>query len=48
MTTFAEAVRQGIPASIPDMPPEEPGTSHAPARPQVLDMAILKEAASPN
>ncbi len=39
MTTFAEAVRQGIPATIPEMPPEEPGTSHAPARPQVLDRA---------
>ncbi len=39
MTTFADAVRQGIPTSIPDMPPEEPGISHAPARPQVLDRA---------
>ncbi|MCC6872036.1 MAG: urocanate hydratase [Candidatus Fermentibacter sp.] len=37
MTTFAEAVKQGIPQSIPDMPPEAPGISHAPARPGVLD-----------
>lgn len=37
MTTFADATRQGIPASIPEMPPEEPGISHAPARPGVLD-----------
>ncbi len=37
MSTFENAVRQGIPATIPDFPPEEPGTSHAPARPQVLD-----------
>lgn len=37
MTAFADEIRQGIPASIPDMPPEAPGISHAPARPQVLD-----------
>lgn len=39
MTSFADAVRQGIPAVIPDYPPEAPGSSHAPARPQVLDRA---------
>lgn len=37
MTAFALAMRQGIPSEIPDMPPEAPGISHAPARPQVLD-----------
>lgn len=37
MDTFREAIMQGIPAALPDMPPEEPGISHAPARPQVLD-----------
>ena len=34
--SFQDAIRQGIPASIPQMPPEEPGINHAPARPQVL------------
>jgi urocanate hydratase len=39
MTLFADVIRQGIPAEIPDYPPESPGISHAPARPQVLDRA---------
>ncbi|MBI4700046.1 MAG: urocanate hydratase [Deltaproteobacteria bacterium] len=36
---FAEQVRAGIPDELPDMPPEEPGTSHAPPRRQVLGAA---------
>ncbi len=33
---FQEAVRQGIPAAIPDMPVENPGISRAPVRPMLL------------
>lgn len=33
---FQSALRQGIPTSLPPMPPEEPGIHHAPARPDVL------------
>ncbi|OPL18937.1 MAG: urocanate hydratase [Candidatus Aegiribacteria sp. MLS_C] len=33
---FAEQVRRGIPGSIPPVPPEIEGVSHAPARPDVL------------
>jgi urocanate hydratase len=36
---FAELVRAGIPDELPEMPPEEPGISHAPARRQVLTAA---------
>ncbi|MFM7200928.1 MAG: urocanate hydratase [Myxococcota bacterium] len=38
-SAFQEALRQGIPAELPPMPPEEPGISHAPARPSVLSPA---------
>ncbi|HUU01118.1 MAG TPA: urocanate hydratase [Myxococcota bacterium] len=37
--SFADQIRQGIPAEIPPMPPEEAGISHAPPRRQVLDAA---------
>ena len=37
MSSFQEAIRQGIPLEIPDMPPFDESVSHAPARPQVLD-----------
>ena len=37
MSTFSDQIRQGIPAEIPPMPPEDPSVSRAPARPQVLD-----------
>ena len=33
---FAEAIRQGIPSEIPDMPPRDEGVDHAPARPLPL------------
>ncbi len=39
MTEFATAVRQGIPNSIPEPPPEEPGIDRAPKRNDVLDEA---------
>lgn len=38
-SAFQEALRQGIPTELPPMPPEEPGISHAPARPSVLSPA---------
>jgi urocanate hydratase len=34
---FKEEVMQGIPTEIPKFPPEMPGISHAPKRPQVLN-----------
>ena len=37
MTEFAEAIRQGIPASLPDPPPEDDTVDRAPKRPDVLD-----------
>jgi urocanate hydratase len=39
MADFAEHIRRGIPEAIPALPPEEPGISHAPARPARLDAA---------
>lgn len=39
MTSFADAIRQGIPAELPESPPDEEGISHAPRRPDVLDAA---------
>jgi len=36
MSSFAEQVAAGIPSSLPPYPPEDPGISHAPARPDVL------------
>ncbi len=36
---FAEEIQQGIPVQIPDMPLEEAGVSHAPARGRVLNAA---------
>jgi urocanate hydratase len=38
MASFEDQIRQGVPEEIPPVPPEEPGISHAPARPQVLSM----------
>jgi urocanate hydratase len=37
MTSFADQVRQGIPAALPPLPPEDPNQSRAPARPRVLN-----------
>ncbi|MCK4806471.1 MAG: urocanate hydratase [Candidatus Aegiribacteria sp.] len=34
--SFSKQVSQGIPDSIPPMPPDLPGVNHAPARPDVL------------
>ena len=34
---FQELIRQGIPATLPDLPAEETGINHAPPRPQVLN-----------
>lgn len=34
--TFAELVAEGIPAELPELPPEDPSVDHAPARRQVL------------
>ncbi len=43
MTSFADAIRQGIPASIPAAaPPMEDGVDRAPDRPQVLNPAQRK------
>lgn len=39
MTSFADAIRQGIPAELPEPPPAEEDVSHAPRRPDVLDAA---------
>jgi urocanate hydratase len=39
MNSFADQIRQGIPAEIPEYPPERPDASHAPSRPQVLTRA---------
>ncbi len=36
MDHFKDKITQAIPRKIPEMPTEEPGISHAPARPQVL------------
>ncbi len=36
---FRDQVAAGIPDHLPEMPPEEPGINHAPARPQVLSAA---------
>lgn len=36
MLDFRDEILAGIPAELPEMPPEEPGISHAPPRPQVL------------
>ncbi len=35
---FQEALRQGIPSTLPSMPPEEVGVNHAPPRRQVLSV----------
>lgn len=32
MTSFADAIRQGIPAELPEPPPAEEDVSHAPRR----------------
>jgi len=37
MRDFQDAIRQGLPSELPPMPAEEPGISHAPRRPDVLD-----------
>ncbi|MBN1433814.1 urocanate hydratase [Candidatus Fermentibacterales bacterium] len=42
--SFREAIRQGMPASMPDMPPPDEGVSHAPVRPQVLDARGRRQA----
>ncbi len=39
MTDFREAITRGIPDHLPDPPSEEPGVSHAPTRPGVLNEA---------
>ena len=39
MTSFADAIRQGIPTVIPEPPPEEPGVDRAPRRTPGLDAA---------
>jgi len=39
MSDFAQAIRQGIPASLPSTPAEEDGINHAPRRPDVLSRA---------
>ncbi len=36
MTSFQEAIKKGIPDELPEIPPEEPGISHAPPRPLTL------------
>ncbi|MBI5532092.1 MAG: urocanate hydratase [Deltaproteobacteria bacterium] len=42
--SFRELVQAGIPDTLPEMPPEEPGISHAPPRRQVLTPAERKTA----
>src|SRR5690606_34191468 len=37
VTAFADAIRQGIPETLPDPPPEIEGIDRAPRRPDVLD-----------
>ena len=39
MSSFAEQVAAGIPATLPPMPLDQPGISHAPTRPDVLTQA---------
>jgi urocanate hydratase len=39
MPTLQEALRAGIPATLPSPPPDDPEVSHAPARPDVLTPA---------
>ena len=39
MSSFAEQLAAGIPSTLPPMPPDEPGISHAPRRPDVLNGA---------
>ena len=42
--TFRDLVAAGIPATLPSVPPEEPGINHAPARPDVLSAAEKAQA----
>ncbi|MCA9624398.1 MAG: urocanate hydratase [Myxococcales bacterium] len=37
MSAFADALRQGLPATLPEAPPVDPAVSRAPRRPDVLD-----------
>ena len=40
--SFSKQISQGIPGSIPPMPPDLPGVNHAPARPQILTVEEKK------
>jgi urocanate hydratase len=44
MADFREAITRGIPDFLPEIPPEELGVSHAPARPHVLTAAERRRA----
>jgi urocanate hydratase len=44
MSDFHDEIRAGIPATLPEMPPEEPGLNRAPRRPQVLSDAERRQA----
>jgi urocanate hydratase len=44
MSSFAEQVAAGIPNTLPPMPPDLPGVSHAPKRPDVLTDAEKRTA----
>ncbi len=44
MSSFQELVAAGIPDTLPPMPPDVPGVSHAPKRPDVLSAADKRTA----
>jgi urocanate hydratase len=44
MSDFHDELRAGIPITLPDMPPEDPGVNRAPKRPLVLDDAQKRRA----
>jgi urocanate hydratase len=44
MTSFADQIRQGIPAALPLRPPEDPDVGRAPDRPRVLSEAERRQA----
>jgi urocanate hydratase len=44
MSSFAEQLTAGIPSTLPPMPPDQPGVSHAPRRPDVLSEAEKRTA----
>ncbi len=45
-SSFADQIRAGIPQTLPEMPPEQPGINHAPPRRQVLSETEKRQSLS--